>query len=138
LFRTELAEDLAYRHKRAGQLMSKMRFFAAQLDAYIEGGLWLRLAAHANKLAKRLGDGLAALPSARLDSPVEANEVFVDLPRPVIDGLKAAGALFYGWPEPWADSTTIRLVTRHDMAEDEVDRFLKLAARLTRETRRSA
>ena len=123
LFRTELAEDLAFRHKRAGQLISKMRFLAAQLDAYLAGDLWLALARHANRLARRLGEGLAALPGAALEAPVEANEVLVTLPRAVIEGLKAAGARFFGWPEPWADTPTIRLVTRHDMAEAEVERF---------------
>lgn len=132
LFRTELAEDLAFRHKRAGQLMSKMRFFAAQLDALLTDDLWLGLARHANRLASRLAEGLAALPGASLAAPTEANEVFVTLPRGVIDGLKAAGALFYGWPEPWVDSPTIRLVTRHDMAEGEVDALLRAAETLSR------
>lgn len=132
LFRTELAEDLAFKHKRAGQLMSKMRFFAAQLDSLITDDLWLQLARRANQLARRLSEGLAAFPGASLAAPTEANEVFVTLPRVVIDGLKAAGALFYGWPEPWADSPTIRLVTRHDMADAEVDGFLRLAEKLSR------
>jgi len=79
-----------------------------------------------------LSEGLAAFPGASLAAPTEANEVFVTLPRVVIDGLKAAGALFYGWPEPWADSPTIRLVTRHDMSDAEVDGFLRLAEKLSR------
>ena len=130
LFRTELADDLSFRHKRAGQLMSKMRFFSVQLDAYVTDDLWLKLARHANRLAARLGQGLAALPGCTLAAPVEANEVFVDLPRSVIDGLKAEGARFFGWPEPWVDSTIIRLVARHDMAEAEVDHLLNAAERL--------
>jgi threonine aldolase len=81
---------------------------------------------------------LAALPGARLAAPIEANEVFVDLPRPLIDGLKAAGAQFFGWPEPWADTPTIRLVTRHDMAEAEVDRLIETARGLAAGKRRRA
>ncbi|MSO69590.1 MAG: low specificity L-threonine aldolase [Alphaproteobacteria bacterium] len=138
LFRTDLADDLAFRHKRAGQLMSKMRFFAAQLEAYLADDLWLKLAGHANRLAARLGQGLAALPGCKLAAPVEANEVFVDLPRGVIDGLKGEGAQFFGWPEPWSDSTTIRLVTRHDMAAEEVERLLEVTTRLAIKARRSA
>ncbi len=138
LFRTELADDLAFRHKRAGQLASKMRFFSAQLEAYVADDLWLKLARHANRLAKRLGEGLARLDGATLVAPVEANEVFVDLPRSMVDGLRTEGALFFGWPEPWVDSPTIRLVTRHDMAEAEVDRLLEVAARLATQVRRSA
>jgi threonine aldolase len=130
LFRTDLASELAFRHKRAGQLVSKMRFVSAQLEAYLTDDLWLKLARHANHQAARLGAGLERLAGARLLAPIEANEVFVELPRAVIDGLKAAGAHFYGWPEPWADSTQIRLVTRHDMAAGEIDALLAHVARL--------
>ena len=37
--------------QRGGHLFSKMRYISAQLLAYIEGDLWLRLAAHANQQA---------------------------------------------------------------------------------------
>ena len=92
LFDTARAGDLAFRHKRAGQLLSKMRFVSAQLAAYIADGLWLRLAEQANLQASRLAAGLAAVPGARLAAPAQANEIFVTLPRAVIDGLAAAGA----------------------------------------------
>ena len=124
LFRTDVADDLAFRHKRAGQLLSKMRFIAAQLLAYIDDGLWLDLAGRANGKAQRLTDGFAAMSGAKLEGTGEANEVFVTLPGPVIDGLKAAGAQFYGWPEPWEATNTIRLVTRWDTTDGEVDGVL--------------
>ena len=124
LFRTDVADDLAFRHKRAGQLLSKMRFIAAQLLAYIDDGLWLDLAGRANGKAQRLTDGFAAMSGAKLEGTGEANEVFVTLPGPVIDGLKAAGAQFYGWPEPWEATNTIRLVTRWDTTDGEVDDVL--------------
>lgn len=124
LFRTDVADDLAFRHKRAGQLLSKMRFIAAQLLAYIDDGLWIDLGARANAKAQRLTDGFAAMSGAKLEGTGEANEVFVTLPGPVIDGLKAAGAQFYGWPEPWEATNTIRLVTRWDTTDGEVDDIL--------------
>lgn len=124
LFRTDVADDLAFRHKRAGQLLSKMRFIAAQLLAYIDDGLWIDLGARANAKARRLTDGFAAMSGAKLEGTGEANEVFVTLPGPVIDGLKAAGAQFYGWPEPWEATNTIRLVTRWDTTDREVDDIL--------------
>lgn len=127
LFRVALADDLAFRHKRAGQLLSKMRFVSAQLEAYVADGLWLRLASHANDLARALAEGLAAIPGARLVGPSTANEIFVDLPEQVIDALKDEGFQYYGWPEPWQHSTTIRLVTRHDMEAAEVAHFLARA-----------
>src|SRR5438132_943252 len=48
------------RRKRGGQLLSKHRFLAAQLDAYLKDDLWLELARHANRMADRLAEGLSA------------------------------------------------------------------------------
>ena len=133
LFNHERAGELAFRHKRAGQLLSKMRFVSAQLAAYIADGLWLTLAARANAQAQRLAAGLQAVPGASLAAPAQANELFVTLPRPVIDGLARAGALFYSWPETDPATTTIRLVTRHDTADGEVDALVATAHRLASE-----
>lgn len=130
LFRPELAGELAYRHKRAGQLVSKMRFVSAQLEAYLADGLWLDLAAGANAMGRRLAEGLSALPGVVLAGPVEGNEVFVTLPGAVIAGLESAGAGFYRWPESDRESRTIRLVAAHDTTAAEVDAFLACAARL--------
>ena len=123
LFDPALAETMGYRRKRGGHLFSKMRFLSAQLDAYLEDGLWLRLAAHANRMARLLAEGLAGLPGAKLQSPVEANEIFIDLPEPVLQRLEAAGGKFYRW-----DSTVIRLVTAWNTAEESVARFIAAAA----------
>ncbi|HUB94805.1 MAG TPA: low specificity L-threonine aldolase [Stellaceae bacterium] len=103
------ARDMGYRRKRGGHLVSKMRFFSAQLDAYLADDLWLRNARHANAMAARLGAGLARIPGARLRHPVEANEVFVELPEPVIRALGEEGYKFYRWGG--AQSTCLRLVT---------------------------
>ena len=86
-----------------------MRFPAAQLIAYVEGGLFLRLASHANELASRLGRELAAMPGVRLIAPVEANLVFVAMPEPAIEALAAAGTRFAR-----RRGGVIRLVTRFD------------------------
>ena len=73
------------------------------------------------------------MPGASLAAPAEANELFVTLPRPVIDGLAEAGALFYSWPETDPETTTIRLVTRHDTADADVDALIDTAHRLASE-----
>ena len=70
---------LAERRKRGGHLVSKHRFIAAQIEAYLTDDLWLRLARHANAMADRLGQGLATVGFAPI-WPVEANAVFVALP----------------------------------------------------------
>ena len=62
--------------KRAGHLLSKMLFVSAQLDAYISNDVWLRNAKHANKMGKKLSEGLAYHSDIKLSYPTEANEVF--------------------------------------------------------------
>ncbi|MBM3568151.1 MAG: low specificity L-threonine aldolase [Alphaproteobacteria bacterium] len=125
-FTPEAAQSLIYRRKRGGHLFSKMRFLSAQLEAYLTDGLWLEAARHANRLAQRLKTGLERLPGVKLMFPVEANEVFVDLPAPMLDRLYAAG-----WPKrPWPGypASMIRLVASGVDSEADVDAFL---ARLT-------
>lgn len=87
--RPDLAEPIGFARKQHSQLVSKGRFIAAQLDALLAGDRWLELAAHANAMARRLGDGLAAIPGVRIAHPVEANAVFVVLPAPVLAALAA-------------------------------------------------
>jgi threonine aldolase len=131
LFDPARAVDMPERRKRGGHLISKHRFVAAQLDAYLAANLWLELARHANAMADRLAAGLAAggLPPVW---PVEANEVFVVLPAQIDARLKAAGASYYPWtmnapPDGDAsarDGTLVRLVTSFATTADEVERFV--------------
>jgi threonine aldolase len=125
-FDKEKAASLPYRRKRGGHLFSKMRFLSAQLDAYLEGDLWLRNARHANRMATRLADGLAALPGARLAYPVEANEIFVFLPVRAIGGLEAQGFRFYRWAEE-EGGALLRLVCAFDTEAAHVEAFLAAA-----------
>jgi threonine aldolase len=128
-FNLDLAAQFEYRRKRAGQLLSKMRFFSAQLVAYLTGGLWLRHAAHANAMAQRLAAGLAAIPGVRLTQPVQANEVFPTLPERVITALLAENFGFYRWPSPDGAASVIRLVTAWNSAEADIDHLLAAIAR---------
>lgn len=124
------AAEFELRRKRAGHLWSKMRFLSAQLLAYVDGGLWLRHAEHANTLARTLSGGLAALPGGRLAALTQANEVFIGLPDAIIEGLERDGFEFYRWPAPAGfGSTVIRLVTSFDMAAADVEGLLTAARR---------
>jgi len=126
-FDPKRAEGMPARRKRGGQLLSKHRFIAAQLEAFLDGDLWLRLARHANGMADRLSDGLTKVGFAP-KWPVEANEVFAALPLAVCDKLQAAGGVFYRWDtETAADGSqtvTVRLVTSFATTADEVERFI--------------
>ena len=98
-FRPELAESFLYRRKRGGHLFSKSRFLSVQLLAMLQGGLWLRLARQANSRARELADGLGKLPGAKVVWPVQANEVFVQLPLAAAEAMRRRGALFHTWSE---------------------------------------
>lgn len=126
-FHEEDAADFEYRRKKAGHLLSKMRFVSAQLDAYLENNLWLKRAAHANALARRMADALKQVPGAVLAHPVEANAVFVRLPDATIARLREAGARFYDWTPPKDGHTLVRLVLSFATPEADVARFLTIA-----------
>ena len=95
-------------------------------------GLWLKLARHANAMAQRLAQGLTAtlprLPGAQLLHPVEANELFVQLPAGVIAGLRQAGSEFYDWPAE--EGQAIRLVTAFNTEAAHVEQLLKTLGEL--------
>jgi threonine aldolase len=119
-FDRELADEFARRRKQAGQLASKMRFLAAPWLGVLEDGAWLRHAAHANAMARRLAEGLSTIREAKLLAPVEANGVFTDLPKHAIDAMHAKGWCFY----VFVGETGVRLMCAWDTTPESVDRFL--------------
>ncbi len=132
-FDPALAVDFEYRRMRAGQLLSKNRYLAAQMEAYLTDDLWLNNARHANAMAARLADGLGKTDGVRLGVPCQANEVFVIVPKAKHNVLAASDAVFHQWlasgsdMEPAGeDETLIRLVTSFQTGVEDVDRFLAL------------
>ena len=126
-FDKDKATEFAYRRKRAGHLFSKMRFVSAQFEAQLAGGLWLRLAGHANAMAKRIASGLKGIADVRPLHPVEANALFVLMPPEVIDRIEKAGYRFYRWEV--AEGPCIRLVTAFDTELSAVDALIENIAR---------
>ncbi len=92
-FRPELRDETLYRRKRAGHLLSKGRFLAAQILAMLEDELWLRNARAANAGAARL----AAAAGGRLLLPVQVNEAFLRMNPEEAAALRGRGFDFYDW-----------------------------------------
>lgn len=92
-------EELQARQKRGGHMAPKMRYLAAQFDAWLDDDLWLDLARTANSRATELAAILSAIPGAEVLHPVDGNEVFARIPEGVAQGLRDAGAGFYQWPD---------------------------------------
>ena len=122
VFDPALASDMAFRRKRGGHTLSKGRFLAAQMNAWLKDDHWLDLARMANARARELAHGLARISGVRVTYDVQANEVFAILPARVASALKAAGARYYDWPAR-------RLPASHSLAPDES--FVRLVASFT-------
>jgi threonine aldolase len=110
-FKPELADATLYRRKRAGLLLSKGRYLAAQILAMLADDLWLENGRAANAAARLL----AQAAGARLVHPVEANEVFLKVTPEEAAGLRALGFDFYDWAPG-----EVRLVTSWDQREEAV------------------
>ena len=137
-FDLELAKDFEHRRMRAGQLLSKNRFLAAQMLAYLENDLWLENARHANAMAARLSAGLQNINRMRPGVQCQANEVFVIMPKQTHDALAKTEAVFHQWlaagsdTEPVGnDEIMIRLVTSFQTSPRDVDAFIALAEKVS-------
>jgi len=126
VFTPGLLGDFEARRQRAGHTFSKARFVAAQFEAYLEDGNWLRRAGHANAMSDRLRAGIRASSMARLGWENTANEVFAVIPRAALARLRAAGGAAHEWPADGlaADETLVRLVTSWATTEADVAGFL--------------
>ena len=138
-FDPKLAEDFEFRRKRAGHLLSKGRLLGAQVDAWFQEDHWLSLAHHANQQAQALATGLGQIENVEIIWPVQANELFVMLPKLLAQSLQAQGAVFYEWdittlPEGYVIQEShqfVRMVTSFVTTDNEVEQFLALCASFT-------
>ncbi len=115
------AAGVVERRKRAGHLLSKGRYLAAQIVALVENDRWLTNARAANAGAQRL----AAACGARLLHAVEANEVFARMTADEAARLRAQGFDFYDWAEG-----EVRFVVSWDQPEAEIAAFAEAIAAL--------
>ena len=115
------AEIVPRLRKRAGHLLSKGRYLAAQLLAMLDDELWLANARAANAAAATL----AGAAGDRLVYPVEANELFVRMTADEAATIRAQGYDFYDWAPG-----EVRLVTSWDQDMDAVSNLAAAIAAL--------
>jgi len=109
-FKPNLIEETKRRRKRAGHLLSKGRYLAAQILALLESDLWLDNGRAANAAARLVAEAAGT----RCVHPVQANEIFIRVTAAEAASLRAQGFDFYDWGEGEA-----RLVTAwNHSAED--------------------
>ena len=124
------AVDFGFVRKQGMQLASKMRFVSAQFEALLTGDLWLRSAAHANRMAHRLWQHVRSVPGVEVTQRVEANAVFARIPPAAVAPLQEHFNFLL-----WNDRTSeVRWMTAFDTTAEDVDAF---AAAITHEVPRA-
>jgi threonine aldolase len=123
-FHPEHGQDFLYLRKQSMQLASKMRFTAAQFEALLTSDLWRRNAEHANRMARVLAKELSRIPEVRIVWKVEANGVFVQIPRRSIEKIKQQ-YFFYVWIE---EESIVRWMCSFDTTEDDIRKFAEVVA----------
>jgi threonine aldolase len=113
---TDRFETLQTHQKRGGHMAPKIRFMAAQFEAWLKDDLWLQLARTANDRATALAAGLSAVADIEILHPVDGNEVFARIPEQVAAQMRAAGAGFYQWPDGSARFVTSWCTTPEEVA----------------------
>jgi L-threonine aldolase (EC 4.1.2.5) len=120
VFNDALKAEARYIRKQSAQLASKLRYLSCQFTAYLTDELWKKNATHANRMAVDLYNGLASIPGVSFTQKMESNQLFLTMPRKMIDKLLES-YYFYFWNEP---ANEIRLVTSFDTTEADIQSFL--------------
>ncbi len=118
--------DLKYRRKQMTQLCSKMRFMAAQFEAYLGTGLWRRNAEHSNAMAQMLRAEVENVEGVKIMYPVQVNSVFVQLPAEVWHALQKE-YFFYDWDEA---ANVVRWMCSFDTTEKDIKDFVAALRKL--------
>ena len=117
-----LSKDFKYIRKQSMQLASKMRFISAQYNGYFTNELWKRCAMHSNSLATKLAERVKGIKGVIITQPVQANAVFVKIPKKVAENLMNH-YFFYPWNEVESE---YRWMTSWDTTESDIDKFVGL------------
>lgn len=120
IFNPELSKTFLFVRKQGMQLHSKMRFISSQFEAMLSNDLWRRNAAHSNRMAKKLEEGLSQFRTIRITQSVDANGIFAIFPPEIIPSLQDTG-FFYVWNEAISE---VRLMCSWDTTENDVAQFL--------------
>jgi len=121
-FDRNLCTDFKYRRKQGMQLASKMRYIAAQFEAYLTDDLWRKNAQHANLMARRLHDAVSGIPGVEITQEVRSNAVFARIPTALIPILQEQ-YFFYVWDE---STSEVRWMCSFDTREEDIEGFAGL------------
>ncbi|MDR0661395.1 MAG: low specificity L-threonine aldolase [Prevotellaceae bacterium] len=120
-FKPELSNGFKFIRKQGMQLASKMRYVAAQFEAYLSNDLCYRTAAHANRMAQLLAEEVAKIPEVAITQKVQANGIFAIIPQRAIAKLQKE-YFFHVWDE---DRSEVRWMTSFDTTENDIKDFVE-------------
>ncbi len=121
IFNKDLRKNAAYFHKQTAQLFSKNRFIAAQFKALLSNDLWKRMATHSNQMAQLLASEISKIEGVKITQKVEANALFVIIPKHAVEPLRSAYR-FYDWN---VETGELRWMCSFDTSEDDINGFVK-------------
>ena len=118
-------EHFRWHIKQRGAMLAKGRLLGIQFQTLMEDGLFFENARHANALAFRLRDGIAALGYPfSIESP--SNQQFPVFPNDVVQKLWDMGYEFETGFVPVDEGyTSVRLIASWATPESAIDQFLK-------------
>jgi len=128
-FDPDQSREFQLRRMRGAHLLSKNRFLAVQMLAYLQDDLWLDLARKSNAAAQKLEAAVAGLPGAIFGHTRDANMIFAGWTRQGHINARKAGAAYYlahnatleGPPD---EIVGARLVCNWATTEHDIARFV--------------
>jgi threonine aldolase len=129
-FDPKKSREFQLRRMRAGHMLSKHRYLAAQMLAYLKDDLWLRLATRSNAMAAKLDRAVGDLPMGRVRIPRDANMIFAEWSRAGHHKAQAAGAQYYlghrqSLEGPPDEPVSARLVTNWATTDQDIADFVR-------------
>jgi threonine aldolase len=118
-----LNDDFEFHIKQRGGLLSKGRLLGIQFLELFRENLYFDLAAHANRMAKKMAKGIERKGHA-LAAETESNQIFAIFPDELIDRL-SVDFTFYTWRRYDSDHSVVRLVTSWAAGEEMIEVFLE-------------
>jgi len=123
-----LDKGFKYIRKQGMQLASKMRYIAAQFEAYLNDDLWLKNARHANNMAQFLAKKTSSIKGVTIVEPVQANGIFARIPDKIIKPLKEE--FFFYVLE--GKNPLVRWMTSWDTTKEDILEFSALIKKMLR------
>ncbi len=120
-FCPQITTDMRFYRKQASQLFSKMRFIAAQYEAYLDQDLWLANARAANSMTRLLAEKLKEFKQIKITQPVLVNSLYAILPREITPALQEKYH-FYMWNEALNE---VRLMCSFNTQVEQIEEFIE-------------